>query len=257
MNDILKNDIVRKIVVAFIVLLTLFMLVRTYNEFRRAPYADRDLNAQNTINVSGHGEVFAKPDVATFTFTIREEGASIIAAQQKVTTKEAAVLKFLKEAGLPERDIQTTNYYIYPRYIYRPITTGDVKDDRSLAGYEVSQAMTVKLRDIAQSGKILGGLGSIGVSDVSGLSFTVDKPDTLIAEAREQAIKEAKDKAQALSKQLGVRLVRIVNFNESGTPSLPPFAMYDRAMGGGGGSPSVPTGENKITSEITITYEIR
>src|SRR3989344_240046 len=257
MNDILKNDIVRKIVIAFIVLLTLFMLVRTYNEFKRAPYIGKESASLNTINVSGKGEVFAKPDIATFTFTIREEATTITAAQQKVTTKEAAVLKFLKGASIEERDIQTTHYYIFPRYIYRPVTTGEVKDDRTLAGYEVSQTMTVKLRAIAQSGKILGGLGSIGVSDVSGLSFTVDKPDALIAEAREQAIKEAKDKARALSKQLGVRLVRIVNFNESGTPSLPPFPMYDRAMGGGGGSPTVPTGENKITSEITITYEIR
>lgn len=260
MDTLLKNDIVRKFVIAFIVLLTLFMLFKTYAELRRIPYAGRDpMISMNQISVSGKGKVLAKPDIATFTFTIREEAPVITQAQQKVTKKETSVLDFLKKSGIAEGDIQTTNYYIYPRYIYRPVTeTSIVKDDRTLAGYEVSEMMTVKLRDVNQSGKILAGLGEIGVSDVSSLTFTVDEPDELIAKAREEAIAEAKEKAKELAKQLGVKLVRIVSFNETGIPGMPiPFTMYERGFGGGGGVPSVPTGQNEITSEVTITYEIR
>ncbi|MEK9186649.1 MAG: SIMPL domain-containing protein, partial [Patescibacteria group bacterium] len=103
-----------------------------------------------------------------------------------------------------------------------------------------------------------GSMGEVPVTEISGLTFTSKNEEGQIREARKKAIEDAKGKASVLAKDLGVRLVRIVNFYESG--NYPPI-YYKGAMSIGGaeadsGVPTVPTGENKIVSNITITYEL-
>jgi uncharacterized protein YggE len=129
-----------------------------------------------------------------------------------------------------------------------------------LTGYEVSQQVDVKIRKIDDAGKILGGLGEKGATDVSGLTFKVEKEDELRAKARAEAITKAKEKADKLAKDLGVELVRIVYYNEGGASPLYNFA---RTMSADAGntmektSPPIPTGENKFVSNVTIVYEIK
>jgi uncharacterized protein len=102
----------------------------------------------------------------------------------------------------------------------------------------------------------------LGANNVSGLSFTIDDEDALTAEAREQAINDAEEKAEELADQLGVSLVRIVGFNEGGGGYPVQYARAEMTMmaldeGAVGSAPSLPVGENKISSFVTITYEIR
>ncbi len=129
-----------------------------------------------------------------------------------------------------------------------------------LVGYSVSETISVKVRKTDQAGAIVTGLGALGVTDISGPNFTIDNDDAIKAEARSKAITNAKEKAAELSKELGVKLVRIVNFSENGNN---PYPMYSKAMDMmaiGGAAPEaapLPTGENKYTSNVTITYEIR
>ena len=96
---------------------------------------------------------------------------------------------------------------------------------------------------------------------MSGLSFTIDEEDELQAEARAQAIDDAEEKAGVLAQQLGVRLVRIVGFNEDGGGYQPymkrEVAMMAMSDSGGAGAPELSVGENKISSRVTITYEIQ
>jgi uncharacterized protein YggE len=215
---------------------------------------------KDTITVSGKGEVVVTPDIATVSFGVTAENLDVSKAQTAATTKMNSIIDLLKSKGVDEKDIKLTNYNIYPRYDYLQAQTYPyISGKQTLAAYVVSQTVEVKIRDISKAGEILSGVGTIGVTDVSGLTFTVDKQDEVKDQARDLAIKDAKDQAKILAKGLGVRLVKITSFSEGGNY---PFA-YEMnksmalGMGGDAAVPQVPMGENKITSNVTITYEIR
>ena len=131
---------------------------------------------------------------------------------------------------------------------------------QTLRGYQVTQTLEVKVRDTNKAGELLSGVGSKGASQVSSLSFTTDNPDAIQAEARTKAIADAKSKADELAKELGVSIVRVVGFNENGNYPI----YYAKTMSAGMGAadsaapaPELPVGQNKITSNVSVTYEIR
>ena len=135
-----------------------------------------------------------------------------------------------------------------------------------LAGYEVNQTVTVKVRKTDTAGDVLTKVGDLGASNISGLDFIVDDIETIKAEAREKAVSDAKAKAKVLAKTLGVRLDTVVNFYENGDGGYPIMyreaAMDSKVMMEGAAvapqaSPVLPTGENKVVSNVTITYEIK
>ncbi len=136
-----------------------------------------------------------------------------------------------------------------------------VPTESKIIGYEVSEYISVKVRDLAKSGDIVKGLGDIGISEINGPNFSIENEDKLKEEARKMAIDEAKEKAKALARDLGVRLVRIVNFSENGNYPMPMYAegmmAKDSVVSSSLRSPELPTGENKIISNVIITYEIR
>jgi uncharacterized protein YggE len=215
----------------------------------------------STITVAGKGEVVIKPDLATVSFGVTAENLDVAKAQTEATTKMNRIIDLLKTKGIAERDIKTTNYNIYPRYDYVKSELAYYGGKQVLSAYVVSQTVEVKIRDITKAGDILSGVGEFGVTDVSGLTFTVDDQDTVKDQARELAITDAKAQAKVLAKGLGVRLVRITSFSENG--NYPIFYGMEKAtalgMGGDGAvpAPQLPVGENKITSNVSITYEIR
>jgi uncharacterized protein YggE len=129
-----------------------------------------------------------------------------------------------------------------------------------LTGYDVSQTISVKIRKLSEAGKLFSSIGSAGVTNINGLTFSVNNPDKIKEVARAKAIKQAQDKAESLAKQLGVDLVRVTSFYENDNS-------YPRPMYGMGGamelsskavdSPEIVVGEKKITSNVSVTYEIR
>jgi uncharacterized protein YggE len=214
----------------------------------------------NTISVSGKGEIVVKPDIATISFGVSAESMDVAKAQSESATKMNNIIDFLKKNGVDEKDIKTTNYSIYPRYDYNRISALYPNGgNQVLAGYVVSQNVEVKIRKIEDAGAILGGVGGFGVTDVSGLNFSLDKADEKKDEARDLAIEDARAQAKVLAKSLGVRLGDVSSFSENG--NYPMYYAMEKsvAMGMGGDSvaPQLPTGESKITSNVTITYEIR
>ena len=119
------------------------------------------------------------------------------------------------------------------------------------------QSLQVKIRNLEKIGAIIQGAADMGANDVSGLQFTVDNEDELKNLAREQAIDEAKNKAKELASQLGVKLVKITNFSESGAFPIPYYGLEKTmALGGAAEAPQIETGENKIEITVIITYEI-
>src|SRR3989344_1386044 len=246
-------------------MLGVFLFILTISALKEYRFIGSGVTATNTISVSGDGEVFAVPDTATFSVTIQEEAKDVKAAQDVATKKGNDIIAYLKSQGIDEKDIQTTDYNVYPQYDYTNAvcTQGYCPQGKQvLRGFQVSQTLTIKVRDTKKAGDLLSGVGSRGVSSVSGLSFTIDDQDTLEAEARDKAIAEAREKAEVLADSLDVKIVRIVGFSENGSSPPEPNALE---MGGAGdavmstkaAAPEIPVGQNKIVSNVTVTYEIR
>lgn len=248
-------------------ILIIFLFVLTIGELKELRYIGAGVPATNTITVSGEGEVFAVPDIATFRVTIREEAKEVQDAQETATEKANAIVAYLRGEGIAEKDIQTADYNVAPQYDYiRSVCTEGLcpPGRQELRGYQVSQTLIVKVRDTEQAGALLSGVGSLGASNVSGLTFTIDDEDALQAEARGNAIADAQTKAEALAEQLGVKIVRVTSFYENEGDYRYPAAY---GLGGAADSamrlesakaaPEIPVGENKIISNVNVTYEIR
>ena len=260
MKELFETGVVKWAVIALIVFLGLHAL-STLQEMR---YIGAGITPANVISVSGYGEAEAVPDIATFTYSVVSMRGTVAAAQEDASTKSNATVAYLKQEGVEERDIQTSGYSIYPQYDYvqDACVNGSCPGGRQvLRGYEVRQSTTVKVRDTAKAGDLLAGVGGRGATELSGLQFTFDDPEATQDEARGEAIADAKEKAEELARQLGVRIVRVVSFSENGGGYPVPMYSKDVVYGRGGAeaavAPEINVGENKVTSNVSITYEIR
>jgi len=264
-----QGSSITKLLSLFLAILSVFFLVKIYGSLKENSFIGQDIYPQTTISVTGEGEMSAVPDVATFSFSIVKEDLVVKTAQQKVDTIMASVLDYLKKAGVEEKDIKTISYNIYPRYEWK--NTGAAcygtycpipEQTRELVGYEVSQNVSVKLKDIDKAGEILSSIGGLGVTNVSGLNFEIDDEEELKRGAREMAIQEAKEKAQKLAKDLDVKLVRIVSYSSNEGNEYPDYAKNETAYGLGSGAvapmtASIPVGEDEIKVIVYLTYEIK
>jgi uncharacterized protein YggE len=269
--DVVQKNRLSKAVLWAVILLAVFLGVKAISSLKELSYIGKGVYPSNVIAVNGTGEVLAVPDVASFSFSVVEEGKTVKEAQDKATKKINSILDAVKALGVEEKDIKTTGYNSYPKYDYNYPTTCSTgycpPGKQVLSGYEVSQSITVKVKDTEKAGDVLTKVGELGAGNISGLDFVVDDIETVRAQAREKAVADAKAKAKVLSKTLGVKLDTVVNFYENGDGAYPIMyraeAMVDQKIMGMGGTavpqvaPSVPTGENKIVSNVTITYEIR
>src|SRR5579862_8496798 len=228
MKEIFESGVVKWAGIALVIFLGLLSL-STLLSLR---YIGAGIPAANTIQVSGHGEIFAAPDIATFSFSVVSDKSTVADAQSDATTKANAITDYLTAQGISKDDIQTTNYSINPTYTYENgvcpqpaigapngVSSGSAvycpQGRQVLTGYEVNQTDTIKVRDTSKAGDLLAGVGSKGATNVSGLNFTFDNPDAVQNQARDKAIADAKSKAQTLASELGVSLVRVTSFNES------------------------------------------
>ncbi|OGZ04441.1 MAG: hypothetical protein A2648_01725 [Candidatus Lloydbacteria bacterium RIFCSPHIGHO2_01_FULL_41_20] len=252
---------------SLIILASFFLVVRVVAEIKAYDFIGGAVASSNVISINGQGEVFAVPDIANITFSIREEGKSVADTQKKVSAKIDDALDFLKSSGVEDKDIKTVSYNAYPKYEYQsggasPAIYPPQPGKQVLVGYEVSQSISVKVRDTNKVGAILEGIAKAGISEISGPDFSIDDDESLKSEARKKAIDDAKSKAQILADDLGVKLVRIVTFSEGGNYPIY-YAKAEMSYGMGGATesraptPSLPGGENKIISNVTVTYEIR
>ncbi|MDB5266842.1 MAG: hypothetical protein JWN89_657 [Parcubacteria group bacterium] len=244
-----------------VIILGIFLLFAALNAFKtwHAPSP-----AFNSISVTGKGESVTVPDVATFSFTVSADATSVGGAQDQVTKKMDLILQSLADLNIAKADIKTTDYTVWPKYTYTSgvCTQNSCPPSRQIAdGYTVNHSVQVKIRKTDDAGKALGLVGGKGATNVSSLNFTSDDPNKALNEARAKAIDDAKAKAEDLADHLGVRLVRVVGYYDSNGP----FPMYESASAGptmlkaqdAVSSPTVPSGENKTTVNVTVNYEIR
>lgn len=206
----------------------------------------------NTISFTGEGKVAAIPDIAKVNFAIITQAATSKQAQNANSPKSKAVVDFLKEQGVEEKDIKTTSYNVRPQYNYPRYGQPEI------TGYEALQVFEVKIRNLEKTSAILDGLVSAGANNISNLNFTVDDPEKIQAEARSKAIDDAKKKARDLEDQLGINLGKIVNFFENTGRYPGPYYLEAKDVSGmGGGGLEIPIGENEIEVNVTIIYQIK
>jgi uncharacterized protein len=247
-----------------LLVLAVFLLVMTNHVSNTATNT-------NTVSFNGEGRVFAKPDIAVISFSILTEAVTSKTAQDDNSKKSEQIVKFLKDQKMEDKDIKTTGYNVYPQYSYpRPVPLGSnsinspeyYPSNPKITGYQVNQSFQVKVRDLEKISTVLDGLVSAGANQVNNLGLQIDDIEEVRNDARELAINDAKEKANVLKKQIGIRLGKIVNFNEGGNyPYNDQFYLEARPQSGGGGigggGPDIPVGENEIIVNITITYQIK
>ncbi len=266
LNDVQKKRLFNGVFIV-VVLLGVFLAIKSLTLLKESSYIGRGVYPANVITVTGSGEVFAVPDIASFSFSVTESGKTAAEAQDKASKKSNAILDAVKGMGIADKDIQTASYNSYPKYEYSNSVCANgycPPGRQTLVGYEVSQTINIKVRNTDTAGDVLTKVGSLGASNITGLNFVVDDMDSAKAEAREKAVADAKAKAKVLAKTLGVRLERIVSFYESG--EQPPIiygmggiSMDSKVMNQAmpAVAPELPTGENKIVSNVSITYEVQ
>lgn len=217
----------------------------------------------HTISFRASAEINVKPDIANFSITVRQEAKTVFLAQQEMTKKTNKVLELFNQKLIETRDIKTTDYRTAPQYTYenKPCAKGVCPaTDQVLKGYEATQSISLKLRDLSKAGEILSELAALEVTEVSGPNFAVENYESLKSQAQAQAIAKVKMEAASTAKNLGVTLKKIISFNEDfgGFPRPRMMMAKNAAMESSATSlaPRLEGGEEKITSSVSITYEI-
>ena len=242
----------QKVVFIIFILLALFLIFSGFNQLVNAWNNYRNGGATNiyqTVSFTGEGKVKTEPDTAKVDIGLTTEGKDTITVQNENSSKMNAVIKFLKEKGIGEADIKTSNYSLSPKYEYS-------KGKSSLVGYILNQNLTVTVRNLDKIGEILDGAVSSGANRIDSVSLFVDKPEELKNKAREEAVKAAKEKAMLTSKTAGFRLGRLVNFTE-GFFGEPPIFFEALAKGGAAPAPQIEPGTQEIKVSVTLTYLLK
>jgi len=162
------------------------------------------------------------------------------------------VIAALKRAGIEDRDIQTSSVNLNPEYRY------ENNQPPQLVGYSATNSLNIRFRDIRRSGRILDALVAQGANQINGPSLTVDKPEAALDEARAKAIAAGRARAELYARSLGMRVVRVVSINESGTsyPVPPPMPMYE-ARAQAASATRIEPGEQKLQVNLAITFELQ
>ena len=174
-----KNKL-SKSLFAVLILLAIFLGAEALNAIKEYSYIGRGTVAANIITVNGTGEVFAVPDVATFSFSVIEEGKTVSEAQDKASKKINSILDSVKGMGISDKDVKTTGYNAYPKYEYSNNVCANgycPPSKQILTGYEVSQTIAVKVRKTSDAGAVLTKVGTLGATNISGLDFVIDDMD--------------------------------------------------------------------------------
>lgn len=263
----------------------LLVLVRVFNISYPIDLRVVNTNVSSELSVVGDGKVDVKPDTAYIDAGITVSRARTAAeAKERMTRVNNAIIAAVKALGIAEADITTSNFSINPEYDYntpRPLyapdaTTGSepVVDtmppeksaimpepsNSTIVGYNGNANISIKVKDSNKVSQVIEKVTAAGANNVGSPRFTVDNPEKYREEARNKAIANAKEQAEKLSKQLGIKLGKITNIVEGGGGY--PQPMYDRAYGGVAMNaeakstpPTIEEGTQTVTSTVTLYFE--
>ncbi len=264
METLLTNKKFIKASTGLVGMLSIFLIILVINEVRASQYIGKGNQVPASITVSGKGEVMAVSDIATLSVNLSKDGTTAKEAQNLLNEQITKTLEYLKTQKIEEKDIKSEYGGLNPKYSYEStacFTYPCPQKDPKIVGYTATQSITIKVREVDNANEVRTGLATLGLTNISGPTFSIDNQDALNDQAREKAIVDAKEKAKVLAKQLGVRLGDVMSFSESGVGYPMMYAkggvMMDSAMEVSAPAPELPKGENKIISNVNIVYEIR
>ena len=217
------------------------------------PAAAQETKPPRSISLAGHGEVQMAPDLALVSIGTIDQGPTAAEALAANGKSMAAIMAALKEAGIADKDMQTANFLVQPRYDY-----GNSTEPPRLVGYEVSNTLDVTVRHIEALGAILDKSVASGSNRIDGIAFQLADPDRALDEARKRAAADAARKARLYAAALGVSLGPVLSVAESGGLP-PPIVMRVKTMGAEAASADVPIarGEQTIAVDVNIVWEIK
>jgi len=208
---------------------------------------------EHAFEVSGEGTATTSPDQAEISFGITISKPTVKAAQDEANQTINNISDSLKKLGVKSEDIKTTNYSVYPNYDYN-------NGRQKITGYNVNANLLVKFHDFDILNQAIDGATSLGANQVGGINFTLSdaKQSEAQNQARVDAVKQAKQKAESLAAASGIKLGKLINVTENQNPSypVPMYAKADMAMGAGESAPTrVEPGSQEVTISVTLSYE--
>lgn len=220
----------------------------------KAPVAggnEEDTAPAPTLRVQGLGQITVEPDIARLTVGVLTSDADAAVAQDTNDAAMSRVIIAIRAAGVEERDIQTTQYYAYPRYDYNTPTN-------EIIGYDVTHMVTVTVRAVDTVGQVLKAANQAGANQNYDISFDVDDRDAAYQQALTEAVENAKQKAQAIAAPSGVTLGEPSAIYEGTTPTAYDNGLRNEMAAGDvdGGAP-VQTGTLTVTAYVTIVYDLQ
>jgi uncharacterized protein YggE len=213
--------------------------------------AARSAPPPRVITMSGHGEARAVPDTAMLSAGVSAQAPTAAAALAANTARMQGVMAALKKLGVPDKDIQTSNFSISPQY-----ANGNNGQAPHVTGYQANNQVEVRLEDVSKLGVTLDALVTAGANQMNGVSFSIRNDTALLAQARAAAVAEARAKADTFAKAAGVGLGSILSIGEAGNEgprpmyAAAPMMLRDKAV-------PVALGEQSINADITIVWEIK
>ena len=209
--------------------------------------------AGTRLDLNATGEVTRVPDLAIISAGVVTRSPTATGALQQAASRMDRVRSALKAAGIADRDIQTSNISLNPEYRY------ENNQPPQLVAYSASNQLTVRFRDIAESGKILDALVREGANQISGPNLTIDKPEAALDEARAKAVAMGRARADLYARSLGLRVVRVVAISETGGsyPVPPPMPMMVRMEAAAQADTKVDPGEQKLQVNLAMTSELQ
>ncbi|MBB3859043.1 hypothetical protein GGQ88_000283 [Novosphingobium hassiacum] len=219
------------------------------------------VSAGNTLlSVAAEGKSTRTPDLAVFNAGVTTQATTAGAALTENAQRMSAVIASLRKAGIAERDIQTSNLSVNPVYGQpKRLPDGSMEQqDPIIIGYQATNQVSVRQRKLDSYGKVIDTLVANGANQVNGPSFQIDNSDAAMDEARIEAMKKARMRADLYAKAVGLRVVRVLTISENAGWSPPqPQVMFARAdMASAPKSSPVAAGELEMTVTVNVSYEL-
>ena len=178
--------------------------------------------AATTVNLSAIGDVKITPDRATLNLGVNIEAPTAAQAMRQNATQMAAVIAALKAQGLPDRNIRTQGLNLQTNYAYTP------NQPPRLTGYRAMNTVSVVIEDMDKVGALLDAAVAAGANQVNNIAFSLKNPAAAEDQARAEAIKALKAKAEVYAQANGLKVARLVRMAEGpGAPVVQPFALNE------------------------------
>lgn len=233
-------------------LMTAAALTATFPLAAAAQTAPTATVAEGTLlDVVAEGRVSRVPDIATIRAGVVSQSATAADALSANARQMASVLAALKAAGIAERDIQTATIALNPQYRYTE------NQPPVITGYQASNTVSVKFRDIARSGTILDTLVKQGANQIDGPNLTIDAIDAAMDEARVDAVKRARTRADLYARALGMRVDRIVMVSEGGDIGMPGPIPQMMVRAEAKDATQVVPGEQRVSTSVRIRFLLK